>query len=697
MVNIKAFLKVFLLLFVILLFVWQGLAKAYEDSTTVTSSPYLYIPDGTGENECGDEVYDYIYTSLVPNEAIVLSIDIFFAVSHNWPKDLVVILQYDDTNYIEILWNYGSAQGLTFTKNGIWSFFGLKANANWKLKIKDCDQYITGTLDTWTLKVRYHVPPDPPAFVWASTGSGQREINVGWTPVLDTQCVSYRIEWNRNDYLLNNYNIIEGMASVLDCDYTSKTINWLKCVDYYYIQMRVVSMYGAFSRPSWPLAGALSSYCENVFVNGQLKYVGYDDQYADYSYYPDVEPLENVFVSIWDAVTGYLLSSQGIYTDDLGEFWTTLSRVENPIYVKFTLFNQDNSLIVHNYDNDSLITTSSDTLGPDSSFYIVRDEKSPEEHDIRFARACYSYEYLQNTKIKFQLYTSWDTPPVLVFYDYDNVYDVAFSHYDSLYHIYWIYLTSMGPPNFAYRLYAPIHEYAHLIQVKAWNLNSMHTRGCPLIHSFNTTSTPSCAFDEGWAEYLSCVITGDKARYLKDNGWDLENNDWWAGPDGVNVDGSIVEGAVASAWYDMEDENIDNPDEFNGTQYYDLYGEFAKIFDIFKSSKPQNMIEFMRYWQNYPGLEDWEKEHLIKIFAQHHIVLPVSGDVNCDGKVSIADIVYLINYLFKGGPAPNPYWEWKGDVNGDCKISVSDTVYLINYLFKGGPAPTCNTDCWSCS
>ncbi len=63
------------------------------------------------------------------------------------------------------------------------------------------------------------------------------------------------------------------------------------------------------------------------------------------------------------------------------------------------------------------------------------------------------------------------------------------------------------------------------------------------------------------------------------------------------------------------------------------------------------------------------------------------GDTNQDGKVSIADIVYLINYLFKGGPSFYP--PASGDCNCDGKVSVSDVVYLINYLFKGGPPPIC--------
>jgi hypothetical protein len=63
------------------------------------------------------------------------------------------------------------------------------------------------------------------------------------------------------------------------------------------------------------------------------------------------------------------------------------------------------------------------------------------------------------------------------------------------------------------------------------------------------------------------------------------------------------------------------------------------------------------------------------------------GDDNCDGKISVSDVVYEINYLFKNGPPPYPYEV--GDVNCDLKKSVSDVVYLINYLFKNG-APPCN-------
>jgi len=63
----------------------------------------------------------------------------------------------------------------------------------------------------------------------------------------------------------------------------------------------------------------------------------------------------------------------------------------------------------------------------------------------------------------------------------------------------------------------------------------------------------------------------------------------------------------------------------------------------------------------------------------------IRGDANGDGVINVNDVVYLINYLFIGGPAPNPLQA--GDANSDGLVNVNDVVYLINYLFIGGPPP----------
>ena len=60
------------------------------------------------------------------------------------------------------------------------------------------------------------------------------------------------------------------------------------------------------------------------------------------------------------------------------------------------------------------------------------------------------------------------------------------------------------------------------------------------------------------------------------------------------------------------------------------------------------------------------------------------GDANSDGFVNVGDAVYIINFIFKGGPAPDPV---RGDANGDGSINIGDSVFIINYIFKGGPPP----------
>ncbi len=73
------------------------------------------------------------------------------------------------------------------------------------------------------------------------------------------------------------------------------------------------------------------------------------------------------------------------------------------------------------------------------------------------------------------------------------------------------------------------------------------------------------------------------------------------------------------------------------------------------------------------------------------IVCPTTfmfGDADFNGMINISDAVYLINYIFAGGPAPHPI-KLVGDADCNGAISISDAVYLINYIFAGGPAP-CN-------
>jgi hypothetical protein len=63
------------------------------------------------------------------------------------------------------------------------------------------------------------------------------------------------------------------------------------------------------------------------------------------------------------------------------------------------------------------------------------------------------------------------------------------------------------------------------------------------------------------------------------------------------------------------------------------------------------------------------------------------GDVNSDGMIDIGDVVYLVNYLYQGGPAPSPLQ--CGDWDCDGVVNLGDVIYLVNYLYRGGDPPGC--------
>jgi hypothetical protein len=66
------------------------------------------------------------------------------------------------------------------------------------------------------------------------------------------------------------------------------------------------------------------------------------------------------------------------------------------------------------------------------------------------------------------------------------------------------------------------------------------------------------------------------------------------------------------------------------------------------------------------------------------------GDANADGDINVGDAVYLIGYIFKGGPDPRYYGICGGDANGDCSCDIGDAVFVISYVFKNGsPPPEC--------
>jgi len=91
-------------------------------------------------------------------------------------------------------------------------------------------------------------------------------------------------------------------------------------------------------------------------------------------------------------------------------------------------------------------------------------------------------------------------------------------------------------------------------------------------------------------------------------------------------------------------------------------------------------------WRDKRG--QWDL--LSSVFAQ---IMPVDevgvftpGDINYDYTIDLADLIGMVNYVFKGAGPPEGS-PLVIDVTGDCKTNITDLIYMVNHLFKGGPLP----------
>lgn len=125
---------------------------------------------------------------------------------------------------------------------------------------------------------------------------------------------------------------------------------------------------------------------------------------------------------------------------------------------------------------------------------------------------------------------------------------------------------------------------------------------------------------------------------------------------------------------------IADGDTLEMTQYcYNLACGWVSVV-----SAPTSEIIFDYHYSCKPdlGVSNWGGANMI---FKNTAPTYVWGDASGNGEVEMGDILYLVNYLYKGGPEPG--MRPAGDPNNDCTIDLTDILYLINYLYRGGPAP----------
>jgi hypothetical protein len=127
---------------------------------------------------------------------------------------------------------------------------------------------------------------------------------------------------------------------------------------------------------------------------------------------------------------------------------------------------------------------------------------------------------------------------------------------------------------------------------------------------------------------------------------------------------------------------------------YDLYYDTAQTFTnpVIVSNlndstytTPELEVSTFYWWKVKANDTNTEGTWSTQTF-KFYVPSCLTGDINGDTQANVSDVIYLINYLFKGGSSPDPIWGC-GDMQCDGNVNIQDAIYLINYLFKGGPVP----------
>jgi len=91
--------------------------------------------------------------------------------------------------------------------------------------------------------------------------------------------------------------------------------------------------------------------------------------------------------------------------------------------------------------------------------------------------------------------------------------------------------------------------------------------------------------------------------------------------------------------------------------------------------------------------EDWEYFNNYFNYDGPAPLIEWIADFNWNGEIDIADFIIFNEYINQGGSAPECITAC-GDVNGDGIIipDIADLVYLVTYMFQGGPEIDCSND-----
>lgn len=154
------------------------------------------------------------------------------------------------------------------------------------------------------------------------------------------------------------------------------------------------------------------------------------------------------------------------------------------------------------------------------------------------------------------------------------------------------------------------------------------------------------------------------------------------------------------AWHAEFGTNVTDPDttllglvDFGGAPVWDSSGEVWRItftptdtgtITIDSAYIPPNVQLVVTTSSGNVPIE-WQKAtvHVVSVCP-----VPKTGDATGDGRITAADIIYLVNFVFRGGAPPLPC-EAVGDTDCSLNVETLDILVLVDYIFRSKGAP-CN-------
>jgi hypothetical protein len=234
------------------------------------------------------------------------------------------------------------------------------------------------------------------------------------------------------------------------------------------------------------------------------------------------------------------------------------------------------------------------------------------------------------------------------------------------------------------------HEYGHsaMMALYGYNVRNFPSSNYEGSHSVNTVSDSDFAMSEGWAGFFEALVDDNAFNYIQysnANKPNIEYNSWWKGKDGNNTNGEIVEGAVASIFWDIID-TAQSIDEVPNVDDDNINGMIVELWDLMAKNRPLSITKLWDHWQNN---NYGQVESLYTIFTNNGIkvnIKPPNRPPIADSKtVETNEDTSLSIKLTGSDPDNDPliYVIVEQPKNGTLAGNVPDLIYTPKSEFYG--------------